>query len=125
HPIKFTLNDPHGKQRYQTVVKSTSLNHYSFVVPTSHDAPTGNWEAIATVGGAKFHKSIKIETIKPNRLKIKNAFSKAILSSTSANHVNLTVEWLHGAVAKNLRVEMQAKFTQQQTIFKNFDKYDF
>src|SRR5690606_9791041 len=86
---------------------------------------TGNWEAIATVGGAKFHKSIKIETIKPNRLKIKNAFSKAILSSTSANHVKLTVEWLHGAVAKNLRVEMQAKFTQQQTIFKNFDKYDF
>ena len=125
HPIKLTLNDPHGKQRYQTVVKSNSLNHYAFVVPTSVDAPTGNWEAIASVGGARFHKSIKIETIKPNRLKIKNTFSKPVLSSLSPNFANLSVTWLHGAIAKNLRVEMQAKFTQHQTTFKNYDRYDF
>ena len=77
HPIKFRLSDPNGKVTYQTVQKSNEWNHYAFTVPTEMDAPTGNWEAMVSVGGAKFYKSIKIETIKPNRLKIKNSFKRA------------------------------------------------
>lgn len=125
HPIKFRLSDPNGKVVYQTVQRSNEWNHYLFVVPTNSDAPTGNWEAMANVGGAKFYKSIKIETIKPNRLKIKNSFKNAVLSSSYPNTSNLEVAWLHGAVAKNLKVEMQAKFTQQTTTFKNYSNYIF
>ncbi|MFD1603744.1 alpha-2-macroglobulin [Flavobacterium artemisiae] len=125
HPIKFRLNDPSGKTTYQTVQKTNDLNHYSFVVPTSQDAPTGNWEAMVSVGGAKFYKSIKIETIKPNRLKIKNNFTRKTLSSSYPNASNLEVTWLHGAIAKNLNVEMQAKFSQQTTTFKGYEKYSF
>lgn len=125
HPIKFRLSDPNGKITYQTVQKSNEWNHYAFTVPTENDAPTGNWEAMVSVGGAKFYKSIKIETIKPNRLKIKNTFKRAVLSSSYPNTSNLEVTWLHGAVAKNLNVEMQAKFSQQTTTFKNYEKYVF
>jgi uncharacterized protein YfaS (alpha-2-macroglobulin family) len=125
HPIKFRLADPNGKVTYQTVQKANEWNHYAFVVPTESDAPTGNWEAMVSVGGAKFYKSIKIETIKPNRLKIKNSFKRAVLSSSYPNTSNLEVTWLHGAVAKNLNVEMQAKFSQQTTTFKNYEKYTF
>ena len=125
HPIKFRLNDPNGKTVYQTVQKTNELNHYAFTVPTNQDAPTGNWEAMVSVGGAKFYKSIKIETIKPNRLKIKNKFTRTTLSSSYPNTDNLEVTWLHGAIAKNLNVEMQAKFSQQTTTFKGFEKYTF
>ncbi|MNX40321.1 hypothetical protein D3C86_707030 [compost metagenome] len=125
HPIKFRLNDPNGKTVYQTVQKTNELNHYAFTVPTSQDAPTGNWEAMVSVGGAKFYKSIKIETIKPNRLKIKNNFSRKTLSSSYPNTDNLEVTWLHGAIAKNLNVEMQAKFSQQTTTFKGYEKFSF
>ncbi|WP_300977216.1 alpha-2-macroglobulin [Flavobacterium sp.] len=125
HPIKFRLADPNGKVTYQTVQKANEWHHYAFTVPTESDAPTGNWEAMVSVGGAKFYKSIKIETIKPNRLKIKNSFKRAVLSSSYPNTSNLEVAWLHGAVAKNLNVEMQAKFSQQITTFKNFEKYVF
>lgn len=125
HPIKFRLADPNGKITYQTVQKSNEWNHYAFTIPTENDAPTGNWEAMVSVGGAKFYKSIKIETIKPNRLKIKNTFKRAVLSSSYPNTSNLEVTWLHGAVAKNLNVEMQAKFSQQTTTFKNYEKYTF
>jgi uncharacterized protein YfaS (alpha-2-macroglobulin family) len=125
HPIKFRLSDPNGKVIYQTVQKSNEWNHYAFTVPTEMDAPTGNWEAMVSVGGAKFYKSIKIETIKPNRLKIKNNFKRAVLSSSYPNTSNLEVTWLHGAVAKNLNVEMQAKFSQQTTTFKNYEKFVF
>ncbi|WP_281636435.1 alpha-2-macroglobulin family protein [Flavobacterium marginilacus] len=125
HPIKFRLSDPNGKVTYQTVQKTNEWNHYAFTVPTEADAPTGNWEAMVSVGGAKFYKSIKIETIKPNRLKIKNTFKRAMLSSSYPNTSNLEVTWLHGAVAKNLNVEMQAKFSPQTTTFKNYEKYTF
>lgn len=125
HPIKFRLNDPNGKTVYQTVQKTNELNHYAFTVPTSQDAPTGSWEAMVSVGGAKFYKSIKIETIKPNRLKIKNTFSRKTLSSSYPNTDNLEVTWLHGAIAKNLNVEMQAKFSQQTTTFKGYEKFSF
>ncbi|MCV9927270.1 MG2 domain-containing protein [Flavobacterium sp. LS1R49] len=125
HPIKFRLTDPNGKVTYQTVQKSNDLNHYAFTVPTDPDAPTGNWEAMVSVGGAKYYKSIKIETIKPNRLKIKNTFKNAILSSSYPNVSNLEVTWLHGAIAKNLKVEIQAKFSQQHTTFKGYEKFAF
>ncbi|HQZ24499.1 MAG TPA: MG2 domain-containing protein [Flavobacterium sp.] len=125
HPIKFRLSNPNGKVTYQTVQKSNEWNHYAFTVPTEMDAPTGNWEAMVSVGGAKFYKSIKIETIKPNRLKIKNSFKRAVLSAVYPNTSNLEVAWLHGAVAKNLNVEMQAKFSQQTTTFKNYSNYTF
>ena len=125
HPIKLRLNDPNGKTIYQTVKRGNRLNHYTFVVPTESSAPTGSWEAVVSVGGARFYKSIKVETIKPNRLKIKNSFNQPILSAAKKNVNNIQVLWLHGAVAKDLKTEVQAKFAQQVTTFKGFDKYIF
>jgi alpha-2-macroglobulin len=125
HPIKIKLSDPNGKAVYQTTQKSNDLNHYKFVVPTVPDAPTGSWEAVVSVGGARFYKNIKIETIKPNRLKIRNSFGDKVLSSSKNNTNNLQVTWMHGAVAKDLTTEVQAKFAQQVTGFKGFDSYVF
>lgn len=125
HPITLKLNDPNGKTTYQTVQRVNDLNHYSFQVPTQSSAPTGNWEAVVSVGGARFYKSIKIETIKPNRLKIKSNFNAAILSTSKRNINNLQVLWLHGAIAKDLKTEVQAKFSQQTTTFKGFSQYVF
>lgn len=125
HPIKIRVNDPSGKTVYQSVQRGTALSHYKFIIPTHSSAPTGNWEAVVSVGGARFYKSLKIETIKPNRLKIKNSFNDAILSSSKNNINNIQVLWLHGAVAKDLKTEVQSKFSQQVTTFKGFDKYVF
>lgn len=125
HPVKFKLNDPNGKTRFQNVQRLNEANHYKFVVPTEPAAPTGNWEAVVSIGGARFYKNIKIETIKPNRLKIKNSFNDAVLSTSKDNVNNIQVLWLHGAIAKDLRTEVQAKFSQQQTTFKGFANYVF
>ncbi|MFN3756426.1 MAG: MG2 domain-containing protein, partial [Flavobacterium sp.] len=125
HPIQFKLNDPNGKLTYQSTQTYKELNHYKFVVPTKDADLTGNWEAIISVGGAKFYKSIKIETIKPNRLKIKNPLGDQLLSSQKSHEAILEVQWLHGAIAKDLKLEMQAKFLPQNTTFKGFDNYQF
>ncbi len=125
HPIKFKLSDPSGKAIYENVIVANEMNHYKFVVPTISTAPTGSWEALVSIGGARFYKNIKIETIKPNRLKIKNSFNLPILSAQTNSINNIQVLWLHGAVAKDLKTEVQAKFSQQVTSFKGYDSYVF
>lgn len=125
HPIKLRLSDPNGKLVYETVQSHNEHNHYKFIVPTQGNAPTGSWEAVITVGGARFYKNIKIETIKPNRLKIKNGLENKVISASVKNTANVNVSWLHGATAKGLKVEMQAKFMKQQTTFKGYTNYIF
>jgi len=125
HPIKLRLSDPSGKMMFQAVQSYNQKNHFKFVVTTQASAPTGNWEAMVSVGGAHFYKSIKIETIKPNRLKIKNGFEGKTLSANAKTTGNLQVLWLHGAIAKGLKVEMQAKFIKQKTDFKGYLNYIF
>lgn len=125
HPIKLRLSDPNGKMVFEAVQTYNQKNHFKFIVPTQATAITGNWEAKVSIGGAHFYKGIKIETIKPNRLKIKNSFDGKTISATAKNTGTVQVMWLHGAIAKDLKVEMQAKFLKQTTAFKGYLNYVF
>ncbi|MEL6916383.1 MAG: MG2 domain-containing protein [Bacteroidota bacterium] len=125
HPVKLELLDPYNKI-VQREVKSGGLNHfYNFTLSTDENAPTGNWMAKVSVGGASFTKTLKIETIKPNRLKIKTDFKDKLLSGTKPIKGELEVKWLHGAVAKNLKADITAKFNPKTTSFKTFPGYIF
>src|SRR5690606_13019219 len=125
HPVKFELRDPYGKVTHREVRTFGISNLYNFPVETSENAPTGNWFAKVSVGGATFSETIKIETIKPNRLKIKADFEGEILSGSKPVQGNLEVAWLHGAVAKNLKADIQAKFAELKTRFPKYDDYTF
>ena len=125
HPIKMELTDAQGKLVYKKV-KTENINGFTrFSIPTSDASPTGNWNAKVSVGGAHFAKNIKVETIKPNRLKIKLDFPDEVLSAKNDMNGELSVNWLHGAPGKNLRTEIKAKFTSTSTDFKGFDDYIF
>src|SRR5690606_5795521 len=104
HPVVFELRDPHG-QLVQRMVRSQSENgFYRFATATRADAPTGNWLGRVKAGGAEFSQTLKIETIKPNRLKIDLDFGTTKFTSADIRGA-LNVRWLHGAPAKNLRAE--------------------
>jgi uncharacterized protein YfaS (alpha-2-macroglobulin family) len=125
HPVVFELIDPRG-QTYNRIIKSVSVDGlYDFRTKTSSDAPTGNWIAKVKVGGSIFEKSLKIETIKPNRLKIDLDFGTEILSKESANTGNLTVKWLHGTIAGNLKADIEMRLAKTKTVFKNYPDFIF
>lgn len=121
HPVKFELQDPNGQIIYQ-VTKTKHVNGmYDFRAQTSTESPTGNYTAYVRVGNITFSKNLKVETIKPNRLKI-------YLDEKHTKHRDsslLSVKWLHGAVAKNLKVLVNAKISQTKTTFDQFKKYVF
>ena len=126
HPIRFELRDTRGQLVHKQLSSHTSERFHNFSVPTDADAPTGNWNATVKVGGAKFTKSLKIASIKPNRLKINIDFgAKEVIKSSEGIKGDLAVNWLHGAPAKNVKAEVQMKLTSTQTSFKEYPKYIF
>ena len=125
HPVKMEVTDPNGKLIYKYVTSDNVNNFYKFIVPTVSEGKTGNYNAKVSVGGAQFYKTLKVETVKPNRLKIKVDFKQDILSSTTPIDGTLDVNWLHGAPAKNIKAEIKAKFSNSYTSFKNFKGYVF
>ncbi|MDH7447436.1 alpha-2-macroglobulin family protein [Aquimarina sp. 2201CG14-23] len=125
HPVKFELKDPYGKIVDQKTATDGVGNVYKFMVETSDEAPTGNWQAKVQVGGASFSKLLKIETIKPNRLKIKTNFEDEVLGANKSITGDLEVLWLHGAIAKGLQTDINVRFNAKKTTFKTFPGYIF
>ena len=126
YPISFVLTDSRGQVQYKTVTTKNVENLYPLPVATSADAPTGNWLAVVKAGGATFTKNLKIETVKPNRLKIDLNFGKEKLSANNEPyHVNMQVNWLHGAAGKDLKAVVEAEMRQVNTEFKNYKDYEF
>ncbi|MBL4586430.1 MAG: hypothetical protein JKX84_05155, partial [Flavobacteriales bacterium] len=125
HPVVFELYTPQ-QQLFERKVRTTSVNgFYDFRTATAKDAPTGNWLAKVKLGGSTFTKTIKIESIKPNRLKIKIDFGADILTDASKPKGNLEVKWLHGAIADNLKVDVEMNLTKGSTSFKKYPEYAF
>ncbi len=124
HPVILELFNPQG-QLEKKIVKNESVGgFYNFSVNTKEDSPTGDWLAKVSVGGAAFNKSLKIETIKPNRLKINIDFGVDKLVDGDIKG-NLEVKWLHGAIAKNLKAEFDVILTQSTTKFEGYQDFIF
>lgn len=126
HPVIFELVNPE-RQVAERIVNNNGLNgFYNFKTKTDASAPTGNWQARVKVGNIQFTKTLKIEAIKPNRLKINIDFGKERLTSNdSDNPINLSATWLHGAVAKNLNAKINATLVQTTTKFDGYSQYHF
>jgi len=125
HPVKLELFDPYNKVVHREVKTNGLNNFFQFNLKTDENAPTGNWLAKVSVGGASFSKSLKIETIKPNRLKIKTEFDGDILNGAKPITGDMELKWLHGAIAKNLKADITAKFNTTTTKFDEFPGYIF
>jgi len=74
HPVVFELQNPQGQITTRLVHSSSENGFYKFATATTNDAPTGSWLGRVKVGGTEFQQFLRIETVKPNRLKIKLDF---------------------------------------------------
>lgn len=126
HPLTFELIDPSGKT-VKRIVKSAGINNfYHFETATAQDAPTGNWLAKVNIGGAVFTKVVKIETVKPNRLKINLTFNKDRLSKNDEDlQGKMKVKWLHGAIAKDLETIVNLSLLKTKTQFTSYGDFCF
>lgn len=122
HPVKFELQDPNGQIIYHTTKIKNMNGMFDFRTATGVLAITGNYTAVVRLGNRVFTQSLKVETVKPNRLKIYMDFENGKVNDTTAK---LQVKWLHGAVAKNLHALINVSVNQTKTVFEKYKNYNF
>lgn len=124
HPVTMELYTP-TEQLYdkQTLTQGVD-GMYVFTISTADDAPTGRWNASFKVGGQTFHHTVRVETIKPNRLKI-NISAPDVLMSGEAAYVGIEAHWLTGPVAANLWSNVEMSLYNNPHPFERYSDYTF
>lgn len=125
HPVSLDMFTPTG-QLYQKFVNTSGKDgFYTFKLATDPGAITGNWRAAIKVGGATFSKTIRIETVKPNRLKVRLNVGELIDASKGVLNTTLSSQWLHGAAASNLKASVEMTLSLAGNPFKGYEAYSF
>ncbi len=126
HPVVFELEDPNGVVTTRSV-RSNSINgFYTFPCATAADAITGEWIARAKVGPATFRKNLRIETVKPNRLKINLDLGRTKITAADPDvSGTLKVSWLQGNPGRNLKAEFDLLLSRKETRFEKYPDYHF
>jgi len=126
HPVVFELSNPQG-QLYKRIFSNKSVDgFYNFTAVTDKNVPTGLWNAEVKIGSIKFNKSIRIENIMPNRLKLEvNVGDNKLIVGQANNMVSLHAAWLTGAVVHNLPANITVALSSAETSFPKFKDYVF
>jgi hypothetical protein len=125
HPVTFKLTDPRGRLVYKQTRTHPENRLYTFRTKTGKDAPTGYWLASVHVGGVVFEKNLRIETIRPNRLKVELETPGKILESGQIYNFNIRSNWLHGSPASNLKADVRLNLQPAKTHFEGYAGFIF
>lgn len=123
-PVTFELQDPKGRIARTAVYTKPVDGFYRMDTSTSADDPTGPWIARVKAGGQSWTRTLKIETVVPNRLAINLQTAKPYLSAHD-NEFTLTGAWLHGAKAPGLKADVSAMYSPGSTTFDGYADYTF
>ncbi len=125
HPASLEVYTPEG-QFHSKINRPSGVNgFYRFDVPTMQDDPTGIWSASFKLGGATFHKALRIESIKPNRLKVEIDMGGDEIHGGSRTPVSVASSWLTGPAAAGLRAKAYMVLGKANTTFKGYEGYIF
>lgn len=125
HPASLELYTPKG-QLYKTYISSNPSNgFYPFRMATSSEDITGNWMANVKIGGSEFSQRIRIETVKPNRLKVRLKTGDLVKASDGRFNGQISSQWLHGAPAANLDAKVEMTLSKANIPFEGYNGYVF
>ncbi len=126
HPVILQLTNPQGQVVDRIVQKEPVSGIYNFTLKTESDAPTGNWNAKVMAGGATFTKRVRIETVKPNRLKVDlDTGGDTVYTTSGKISGTLSSRWLHGATAGNLRAKVELTLRKGYHTFEGYEDFTF
>lgn len=125
-PVVFELLNPQEQVMKREVLAWEKKPLLTFRTSTEEDAPTGSWSIRAKVGPNEFVKRIRVEAIKPNRLRIDwPEAPEMITSEAQKSLLKLQSFWLHGAPAAGLKAVVEGNFIPQSVNFKGYSGYEF
>ncbi len=125
HPVSLDFYNPRGQMQQRYTSTNGENGFYTFKLKTGQDDITGDWQARINVGGATFYKTLKVETVKPNRLKVRLGVDEIIDAGKGSFTGTISSQWLHGAAASNLKAQVEMKLSSVYRPFATYQKYAF
>ncbi len=125
HPVTLDLFDPRGNKVYSAVNTTPVGDFYVFTASTDETAPTGNWRAVVHLGSQYWDKTLKIESIMPNRLKLDLSLPETLFLEQMPVKAVLSAQWLHGATAANLRADSEIRLSTRTSRFDGYSQFTF
>lgn len=122
-PCQMELINPNGQVMNSWMNEKNLNGFYSFAAKTPDDAITGNWTARFKVGGLKYDKVVKIETVKPNRLRIVAENEADFIQN--GDKIKYQTSWLNGASSAGLKATVDMNFYNTPTTFNGYSQYTF
>ena len=125
YPVKLNVFNSKGNLHYSKTKLDNIDGLYVFPIVTAQSDPTGNWRAEAKIGNEVFRKQLKVETIKPNRLKIKHDRANDALYDLKKDKIKISSNWLHGTPASGLKAKVEANLVPVKPSFDNYENFEF
>ncbi|MDR1680213.1 MAG: hypothetical protein LBS12_00290 [Prevotellaceae bacterium] len=125
HPLTFELYNVNDQLVAKQMKTESQNGFYSFACPTNPSDPAGNWNAYVKIGGAVFSKTVRIATVKPNRLKIETKLHADPVLPDQPIAGKITAQWLHGAKTAGNEADISVRISPIRTTFDGYGEYHF
>ncbi|RMF03685.1 MAG: hypothetical protein D6772_01785, partial [Bacteroidetes bacterium] len=126
YPIQVEWRDAQGQVRLERTGIVPEGVIYPLHFATKADDKTGIWTVKVRAGGATFTRSLRVETVKPNRIKIDlDLGPEPRLATDGSLAASLQAAWLHGAPAAGLKAQVEAEYKVQEPNFEGYQAYRF
>lgn len=125
-PAVMKLYNPSGTRILEQTVKNAYDGFYHFAFATEDNAPTGNWNVNIQIGNKYFYHDLKIETVVPNKLKVKvTPDRKTLLPTDRQLPFDVEGRYLFGASADGLPYEAEVEIFDIRRPFTKYTAYSF
>jgi len=126
HPVTMEVRNPLRQLVVTKTQNSAKDGFYSFRFNTGAQDPTGNYSARFSIGGTSFTQTVKIETVVPERIKIKlDASPEKITFTKRKLNLNIQANYLFGNPAANLETNVDVTIREVPTVFAKYPGFKF
>ncbi len=110
-PAILKVRNARGQLVYETKKSCGKNGHIYLPIQTDLADPTGTWTAQLEVGGLRFNKELRVETVKPVRLKTEFDLPDEVYQPQTILAGTVTSKYLFGAPAAGLRTNIRLDLT--------------
>ncbi|MCL2284538.1 MAG: MG2 domain-containing protein [Fibromonadales bacterium] len=123
--VSVLVKNPLGSVAFEGLAKTSENGMFSLDIPTELNAPTGQWVATIKSGGNEWYHYLRVEMVKPNRLK--NLLELPEKMSGKRIEVNETFKskYLFGTPAAGLKAEISFSLKNKPLKFPRFPDFTF
>jgi alpha-2-macroglobulin len=123
--MSIAVKNPMGSVVFESTAKTSASGMFSLDIPTDLNVPTGEWQAIIKSGGNEWNHYLRVETVKPNRLKNSLELPKKFSGTEIKIKETFKSMYLFGTPAAGLKAGIVFSLRNKTLNFPRFSDFTF